>query len=92
MDTQKNLEILNKKIDDEMNNKLIELKNCHLKLDELELNLSSKVAQYNYLIGTAKENVRATQEIKDTIYVKETYFDDTMDLASIIKQRKTLYE
>ena len=67
VDTQKNLEILNKKIDDEMNNKLIELKNCHLKLDELELNLSSKVAQYNYLIGTAKENVRATQEIKDTI-------------------------
>ena len=67
VDTQKNLEILNKKIDGEMNNKLIELKNCHLKLDELELNLSSKVAQYNYLIGTAKENVRATQEIKDTI-------------------------
>ena len=67
VDTQKNLEILNKKIDDEMNNKILELKNCHLKLNELELNLSSKVAQYNYLIGTAKENVRATQEIKDTI-------------------------
>ena len=67
VETQKNLETLNKKIDDEMNNKLMELKNCHLKLDELELSLSSKVAQYNYLIGTAKENVRETQEIKDTI-------------------------
>jgi hypothetical protein len=67
VETQKNLEILNKKIDDEMNNKLMELKSCHLKLDELELSLSSKVAQYNYLIGTAKENVRETQEIKDTI-------------------------
>ena len=67
VETQKNLEILNKKIDDEMSNKLMELKNCHLKLDELELSLSSKVAQYNYLIGTAKENVRETQEIKDTI-------------------------
>jgi len=67
VDTQKNLETLNKKIDDEMSNKLMELKNCHLKLDELELSLSSKVAQYNYLIGTAKENVRETQEIKDTI-------------------------
>ena len=67
VETQKNLETLNKKIDDEMSNKLMELKNCHLKLDELELSLSSKVAQYNYLIGTAKENVRETQEIKDTI-------------------------
>ena len=67
VDTQKNLETLNKKIDDEMSNKLMELKNCHLKLDELELSLSSKVAQYNYLIGTAKENVRETQEIKYTI-------------------------
>ena len=67
VETQKNLETLNKKIDDEMNNKILELKNCHLKLDELELSLSSKVAQYNYLIGTAKENVRETQEIKDTI-------------------------
>ena len=67
VETQKNLETLNKKIDDEMNNKLMELKNCHLKLDELELSLSSKMAQYNYIIGTAKENVRETQEIKDTI-------------------------
>ena len=81
VDTQKNLEILNKKIDDEMNNKLMELKNCHLKLDELELNLSSKVAQYNYLIGTAKENVRATQEIKDTI--KKT--NDTIKKNNMIE-------
>ena len=67
VETEKNLEILNKKIEDEMNNKLMDIKNCHLKLDELELSLSSKVAQYNYLIGTAKENVSATQEIKDNI-------------------------
>jgi len=67
VETEKNLEILNKKIEDEMNNKLIDIKNCHIKLDELELSLSSKVAQYNYLIGTAKENVSATQEIKDNI-------------------------
>ena len=64
---EKSLELLNKKIEDEMNSKLMDIKNCHLKLDELELNLSSKVAQYNYLIGTAKENVSATQEIKDNI-------------------------
>ena len=64
---EKNLEILNKKIEDEMNNKLLEVKNCHLKLNELELSLSSKVAQYNYLVGSAKENVADTQEIKENI-------------------------
>ena len=67
VDNEKNLEILNKKIDDEMNNKMLELKNCHLKVDELEIDLSSKIAQYNYLIGAAKENVANTQEIKDNI-------------------------
>ena len=67
VENEKSLELLNKKIEDEMNSKLMDIKNCHLKLDELELNLSSKVAQYNYLIGTAKENVSATQEIKDNI-------------------------
>ena len=64
---EKNLEILNKKIEDEMSNKLLEVKNCHLKLNELELSLSSKVAQYNYLVGSAKENIDDTQEIKDNI-------------------------
>jgi hypothetical protein len=64
---EKNLEVLNKKIEDEMNNKLLEVKNIHLKLNELELSLSSKVAQYNYLVGSAKENVADTQEIKENI-------------------------
>ena len=56
VETQKSLENLNKKIDDEMNSKLSELKNTHIKLDKLQLDLSSKVAEYNYLLGTAKEN------------------------------------
>ena len=67
VETQKSLENLNKKIDDEMNNKILELKNCHIKLDKLQLGLSSKVAQYNYLLGTAKENVNDTQQIKENI-------------------------
>ena len=67
VETQKSLENLNKKIDDEMSNKILELKNCHIKLDKLQLNLSSKVAQYNYLLGTAKENVSDTQKIKENI-------------------------
>ena len=92
VDTQKNLEILNKKIDDEMNNKLLELKNCHLKLDELELNLSSKVAQYNYLIGTAKENVRATQEIKDTIKKTNDAIKENNMLGLCDKMKKSSNE
>ena len=67
VETQKNLENLNKKIDDEMNNKILELKNCHVKLEKLQLSLSSKVAQYNYLLGTAKENVNDTKQIKENI-------------------------
>ena len=67
VETQKNLENINKKIDDEMNSKISELKNCHIKLDKLQLQLSSKVAQYNYLLGTAKENVNETQQIKENI-------------------------
>ena len=57
----------NKKVDDEMNSKISEIKNCHTRLDKLQLGLSSKVAQYNYLLGTAKENVNDTQQIKDNI-------------------------
>lgn len=38
------------------------------------------------------KKLHSGQSVEKTIYVKETYFDDTMDLASIIKQRKTLYE
>ena len=67
VETQKNLENLNKKIDDEMSNKLYEIKNCHTKLNKLQLSLSSKVAQYNYLLGTARENINDTQEIKENI-------------------------
>jgi hypothetical protein len=67
VETQKNLENINKKIDDEMNSKISELKNCHIKLDKLQLGLSSKVAQYNYLLETAKENVNETQQIKENI-------------------------
>ena len=67
VETQKSLENLNNKIDDEMNNKISELKSCHIKLDKLQLGLSSKVAQYNYLLGTAKENVNDTQQIKENI-------------------------
>ena len=67
VETQKSFENLNKKIDDEMNNKILELKNCHIKLEKLQLGLSSKVAQYNYLLGTAKENVNDTQQIKENI-------------------------
>ena len=67
VDSQKTLENLNKQIDDEMNNKISELKNCHIKLNKLQLDLSSKIAQYNYLLGTAKENVSDTLEIKENI-------------------------
>ena len=67
VETQKNLENLNKKIDDEMSNKLYEIKNCHTKLNKLQLSLSSKVAQYNYLLGTARENINDTQQIKENI-------------------------
>ena len=67
IETQKSLENLNKKIDDEMNSKISELKSTHIKLDKLQLDLSSKVAEYNYLLGTAKENVSTTQQIKTNI-------------------------
>ena len=67
IDNEKNLEQLNKKIDDEMNNKISDLKNCYLKSNELEISLSSKIAQFNYLAGTAKENVVNTLEIKNNI-------------------------
>ena len=64
---EKNLENLNKTLEEEMNTKINELKKCHLKLNQLEINLSSKIAQYNYLVGNVKENVNATQEIKEEI-------------------------
>jgi len=67
VETQKNLQNLNIKIDDEMANKLEELKSCHTKLNKMQLNLSSKVAEYNYLLGTAKENVNDTQQIKQNL-------------------------
>ena len=67
VETQKSLKKINKKVDDEMNSKISEIKNCHTRLDKLQLGLSSKVAQYNYLLGTAKENVNDTQQIKDNI-------------------------
>ena len=67
VETQKSLEKINKKVDDEMNSKISEIKNCHTRLDKLQLGLSSKVAQYNYLLGTAKENVNETQQIKENI-------------------------
>ena len=50
-----------------MSNKLYEIKNCHTKLNKLQLSLSSKVAQYNYLLGTARENINDTQQIKENI-------------------------
>ena len=61
------MEKINNKIKDEMNNKLIDLKNYQYKLDELELSLSSKIGQYTYLTGSAKENVADTEEIKENI-------------------------
>ena len=67
LETQKNLENLNKKIDDEMSSKLNEIKACHTRLDKLQLDLSSKVAQYNYLLGTARENILDTHKIKENI-------------------------
>ena len=67
VETQKSLENLNKQIDNEMNNRITELKNCHEKLDKLQISLSAKVAQYNYLLGTAKENINDTQQIKDNL-------------------------
>ena len=67
VDNQKILENLNKKIDEEMNTRILNIKECHLKVDELEIDLSSKIAQYNYLVGAAQENVRKTQEIKENI-------------------------
>ena len=67
VETQKSLETLNKIIDNEMNNKISELKNNYIKLDKLQLDLSSKVAEYNYLLGTAKVNESATQQIKENV-------------------------
>lgn len=67
INTEKNLENLNKKIEEGMGNKLAELKNCHLKLNELEIKISSKVAQFNHLVGTAQEDVTSLQQIKDSI-------------------------
>ena len=67
VDNEKILENLNKKIDEEMNTKILNIKECHLKVDELEIDLSSKIAQYNYLVGAAQENVGKTQEIKENI-------------------------
>ncbi len=54
-----------------MNSKLLDIKNHQLKVDELEIDLSSKIAQYNYLAGAAQENVSNTQEIKENL--KKTY-------------------
>ena len=81
IDNEKNLETLNKKIDDEMNNKISDLKNGYLKANELEINLSSKIAQFNYLAGTAKESVVNTQEIKDNI--KKT--DDNINKNNMVE-------
>ena len=81
IDNEKNLEKLNKKIDDEMNNKLSDLKNRYLKANELEISLSSKVAQFNYLAGTCKENVVNTLEIKDNI--KKT--NDNIDKSNMVE-------
>ena len=43
------------------------LKNRYLKVEELELSLSSKLAQFNYIVGNVNENVSDTQEIKENI-------------------------
>ena len=88
VETQKSLENLNNKIDDEMNNKISELKSCHIKLDKLQLGLSSKVAQYNYLLGTAKENVNDTQQIKENIKKANDNINknNMMDLTEKIKK------
>ena len=67
VETQKSLENLNKQIDNEMNNRITELKNCHEKLDKLQISLSAKVAQYNYLLGTAKENINDIADLFSVI-------------------------
>ena len=71
-----------------MNNKISELKSCHIKLDKLQLGLSSKVAQYNYLLGTAKENVNDTQQIKENIKKANDNINknNMMDLTEKIKK------
>ena len=89
---EKNMEKLNRKIKDEMSNKLIDLKNYQYKLDELELSLSTKMGQYTYLTGAAKENVTDTEEIKENIKkanenIKE---NDMHELCGKIK--KSSYE
>ena len=81
IDNEKTLEKLNKKIDDEMNSKISDLKNCYLKANELEIDLSSKIAQYSYLVGTAKENIINTQEIKNNI--KKT--NDNIDKNNMVE-------
>ena len=92
VDSEKNMEKLNQNIDEEMNNKIMELKNCHLKIEELELKLSSKIAQCNYIVGTAKENVNETKKIKDTIkLVNDTIKDNNM-LEICEKVKKTSNE
>ena len=87
LDNVKNLEKLDKKIDYEMNNNLSDLKNCFLKINILEINLSSKIAQYNYLVGEAKENVVNTQEIKDNIKKANDNIDKN-NMADICKKIK----
>ena len=70
-----------------MNNNLSDLKNCFLKINILEINLSSKIAQYNYLVGEAKENVVNTQEIKDNIKKANDNIDKN-NMADICKKIK----
>ena len=64
-DSIKNLENVNKKITDVMNQKLIDLKNYQYKIEELEYELATLKDKYNYLTGSATENLEDIKEIKE---------------------------
>ena len=80
----KNLEILNKKIRDEMNHKLMDLKDYQCKVEELEFNLAALKDKYNYITGSAKENIEGIREIKNNEKkikerIKENKIDELLE-------------
>ena len=83
-DSLKNLEILNKKIRDEMNHKLMDLKDYQCKVEELEFNLATLKDKYNYITGSAKENIEGIREIKNNEKkikerIKENKIDELLE-------------
>ena len=83
-DSLKNLENLNKKIRDEMNHKLMDLKDYQCKVEELEFNLATLKDKYNYITGSAIENIEGIREIKNNEKkikerIKENKIDELLE-------------